>query len=65
MVSSQLDGIPGLGEARRTRLLKELGGVTAVKRATEEELKALPWLPDSVAQAVWDKIHVPSRRDPR
>jgi dihydrolipoamide dehydrogenase len=32
---------------------------------TEEELKALAWLPDSVGQAVWDKIHVPSRRDPR
>ena len=65
MTKSVLDDIPGLGEARRTRLLKELGGVTAVKRATEEELKALPWLPDSVGQAVWDKIHVPSRRDSR
>jgi excinuclease ABC subunit C len=65
MTKSVLDDIPGLGEARRARLIKELGGVTAVKRATEEELKALPWLPDSVGQAVWDKIHVPSRRDPR
>jgi hypothetical protein len=65
MTKSVLDDIPGLGEARRARLIKELGGVTAVKRATEEELKALAWLPDSVGQAVWDKIHVPSRRDPR
>jgi excinuclease ABC subunit C len=57
MTSSVLDGIPGLGESRRTRLVKELGGVAAVKRATIEELLALSWLPDSLAQAVWDKIH--------
>jgi excinuclease ABC subunit C len=65
MTTSVLDGIPGLGEARRSRLVKELGGVTAVKKATLEELQAISWLPDSVAQAVWDKIHSPSRRDLR
>ena len=65
MTTSVLDGISGLGEARRSRLVKELGGVTAVKKATIEELQALTWLPDSVAQAVWDKIHTPSRRDLR
>ncbi|MBU6330075.1 MAG: excinuclease ABC subunit UvrC [Acidobacteria bacterium] len=59
MTTSVLDGIPGLGEARRTRLLKELGGVTAVKRATLEELLALPWLPDTVGRAVFARIHSP------
>ncbi|HJR25985.1 MAG TPA: excinuclease ABC subunit UvrC [Acidimicrobiales bacterium] len=57
MTKSVLDDIPGLGEVRRKRLVKELGGVNAVKRATLEELQALPWLPDTVADAVHRKIH--------
>lgn len=57
MTGSVLDGISGLGEARKTRLLTELGGITAVRRATLEELQQLSWLPDTVAQAIWDKIH--------
>ncbi len=32
MTASVLDGIPGLGETRKKRLVKELGGVNAVKR---------------------------------
>ena len=57
MTTSVLDGIPGLGRVRKKRLVKELGGVRAVKEATLEELQALPWLPDDVARAVHDKIH--------
>jgi excinuclease ABC subunit C len=59
MTTSVLDGIPGLGEVRKKRLVKELGGVRAVKQATLEELTALPWLPASVAEAVHSKIHGP------
>ena len=34
-----------------------------VKQASLEELKALTWLPDKVAEAVHDKIHAaPARR---
>jgi excinuclease ABC subunit C len=61
MTVSVLDNIPGLGEVRKKRLTKELGGVNAVKRASLEELQALRWLPDAVAQAVHDKIHRPAR----
>src|SRR5690606_23136632 len=57
MTRSVLDDIRGLGPARRKRLTKELGGVTGVKRASLEELKALSWLPDEVAEAVYAKIH--------
>ena len=52
MTSSALDGIAGLGPARKARLTKELGGVKAVQRAQLHELKALPWLPDAVAENV-------------
>jgi excinuclease ABC subunit C len=60
MTTSVLDGIKGLGPTRRKRLTKELGGVAAVKAASVEELQALSWLPDDVAQAVYDKIHRPT-----
>ncbi len=57
MTVSALDGVPGLGPTRKTRLTKELGGVNKVKTASLDELRALPWLPDDVARAVYDKIH--------
>jgi excinuclease ABC subunit C len=57
MTKSVLDDIPGLGETRRKRLVKELGGVTAVKAASLESLLALSWMPDAVAHAVYDRIH--------
>lgn len=60
MTRSVLDDIPGLGEVRKQRLVKELGGVRAVKAAELEDLQALTWLPDSVAQAVYDKLHGPT-----
>jgi excinuclease ABC subunit C len=56
MTRSVLDGIPGLGPARTARLVKELGGVNAVRSASLEELMALPWLPDRVAVAVHDAV---------
>lgn len=57
MVSSALDGIAGLGEARRKRIIKAFGGVTAVKKASLEELQAQSWLPEEVAQAIFKKFH--------
>ena len=57
MTTSVLDGITGLGETRRKRLVKELGGIKAVKDASLEELLALTWLPDAVGVAVYLKVH--------
>jgi excinuclease ABC subunit C len=57
MTRSVLDGIPGLGPARKQRLLRELGGVNAVRRASLEDLQALSWLPDTVARAVFERTH--------
>ena len=59
MTTSVLDGIPGLGETRKKRLVKELGGVRKVQAATLEDLRALSWLPDAVADAVYEKLHDP------
>jgi excinuclease ABC subunit C len=57
MTKSVLDDVPGLGPVRRKRLLKELGGIRAVKTATLDEFKALSWLPDRVAEAVFEQLH--------
>jgi excinuclease ABC subunit C len=62
MTTSALDGIPGLGPARRARLVKEMGGVNAVKGASLEELLARSWLPDAVGLAVYDGLHQPGGR---
>ena len=55
MTKSVLDDIPGLGPTRKKRLVKEMGGVTAVRRAELSDLQALTWLPDNVAIAVYAK----------
>jgi len=60
MTVSSLDGIPGLGPTRKKRLVKELGGVAAVKAAPLEDLLALPWLPEAVARAVHTTLHAPA-----
>ncbi len=57
MTTSALDGIPGLGEVRQKKLVKALGGVNAVKRAELDDLKALSFLPDAVAEAVHARFH--------
>jgi excinuclease ABC subunit C len=57
MTRSVLEGVPGLGPARRTRLLREFGSLRALRAASLEELCALAWLPDAVAGAVYAHLH--------
>ena len=59
MTSSVLDGISGLGAKRKERLVKEMGGIRAVKSAGLDQFTALPWLPEAVAVAVFEKLHEP------
>lgn len=56
MTRSVLDDIPGLGPRRRARLIKELGGIRAVRRATLEQLQGLKWLPEAVTETLWAKL---------
>jgi excinuclease ABC subunit C len=59
MTKSVLDDVPGLGPTRRARLLKEHGSVKRLRSMTEEELVAIPWLPDKVGRAVFEQLHTP------
>ena len=57
MTRGALDGVAGLGPARRRRLVSELGGVKAVQAASLDDLLGLAWLPDAVAHAVYEHLH--------
>ncbi|MGI8661753.1 MAG: excinuclease ABC subunit UvrC [Acidimicrobiales bacterium] len=57
MTASVLDDVTGLGPTRRKRLLREHGSVKQLRALTIDDLKAHPWLPDAVAEAVFTKLH--------
>lgn len=57
MRTSILDGVVGLGATRKARLLSEFGGIAGIKLLNLEELRAISWLPDSVADAVFAQCH--------
>ncbi|MFK7918927.1 MAG: excinuclease ABC subunit UvrC [Ilumatobacter sp.] len=57
MTVSALDDIAGLGEVRKKKLVKEMGGVNKVKQASLETLKAHSFLPDAVAEAIHAKFN--------
>ena len=54
-IRSRLEGIPGLGEVRRKKLLQQFGTVKAVMQAELPELEAA--LPKAVALAVYERFH--------
>jgi len=57
MTRSALDDVPGLGPTRRARLLKEYGSVKRLRGLDEDELVAIPWLPEKVARALYAHLH--------
>jgi excinuclease ABC subunit C len=56
-LSSLLDKIPGIGAERRRSLLKHLGGLEGIMKATSEELAEAPGMNKTLAQQVWEHLH--------
>ncbi len=56
MVASVLDGVPGLGPARKKALMKKFGSVKRMREATLEELAATPGVPRQVAEDLYAVI---------
>ena len=52
MTTSQLDGIPGLGESRKKALLKHFGSVKRLRSAQEAEIMSVPGIGPSLASAI-------------
>ena len=51
-VESALDGLPGVGPARKKALIERFGSAAAVRRASVEELQAVPGITDSLARSI-------------
>lgn len=57
MTRSALDGIPGVGEARRKDLVRHFGSPRKVAQASVDEIAALPGFGPRLAKTVWDHLH--------
>jgi excinuclease ABC subunit C len=57
MKVSGLDGIAGLGAARKEKLMKVFGSIKSLREASVEEILAQSGLPPVVAQAVFNTLH--------
>ncbi|WP_022766698.1 excinuclease ABC subunit UvrC [Butyrivibrio sp. XPD2006] len=56
-VKSSLDDIPGIGPARRKALMKAFKSIEDIRQSSVEELAAVPEIPLSTAQQIYDFFH--------
>jgi excinuclease ABC subunit C len=56
MLESLLDEIPQLGEIRRAALLDRFGSVTAMRKASAEELAATPGIGATIAAIIYEHL---------
>jgi excinuclease ABC subunit C len=57
MTRSVLDEVPGIGPARKRRLLQHFGTPERFLQASREELEAVPGVPGKVAREVYEYVH--------
>ncbi len=57
MFTSQLEGIAGIGPARRTALLKHFGGIEGVKKASREQLAQAAGISGIYAERIFEALH--------
>ena len=55
-LGSALDGLPGVGEARRKALLRHFGGVAALRSATAEQIAEVPGFGPALAARVFEAL---------
>jgi excinuclease ABC subunit C len=51
-----LDGIPGVGPARKRRLLQQFGSVAGLRRAPFEDLAAVPGIGEHLARLIRERV---------
>ncbi len=56
-LASPLDGVPGVGPARKKALLKRFGSLARLQRAEPEEIAATPGVGPDIARAVYERLH--------
>jgi excinuclease ABC subunit C len=60
---SELDGVPGLGQARRATLLRHFGSVRKLTAASAQDIAELPGFGQRTAEAVYAALHQQDQRD--
>ncbi len=60
MTQSALDGVSGLGQTRRTALVKHFGSLAALRQADVEQISGVPGIGRMTAQSVHDALHPPA-----
>jgi excinuclease ABC subunit C len=56
--TSSLESIPGIGAKRRRELLRYFGGIQAMNRASLDELAKVPGISQSLAQRIFEALHM-------
>ncbi len=54
---SVLERIPGIGNKRRSNLLKHFGGLQGISRAGVEEIESVPGISSKLAQSIYYEFH--------
>jgi len=57
MFTSQLDGVAGIGPARRATLLRHFGGIEGVRKASRSQLAEAPGVSRKLAAIVFESLH--------
>ncbi|WP_199257021.1 excinuclease ABC subunit UvrC [Tomitella fengzijianii] len=63
MTASALDSIPGLGEVRRTALVRHFGSLARLREATVDEMTQVPGIGAGTARIIVDHLHGQSAAD--
>ncbi len=63
MTASALDGIPGLGETRRTALVRHFGSLARLRQATVDEMTQVPGIGAGTARTIAEHLHGDERAE--
>jgi excinuclease ABC subunit C len=55
-IASELDEIPGIGEARKKALLRHFGGLAKIKQATADEIAAVKGMSKKAATEIASRL---------
>ncbi|SHH06058.1 excinuclease ABC subunit C [Marisediminitalea aggregata] len=55
--TSTLESIPGIGAKRRQSLIKYMGGLQGLKKASKGEIASVPGISEELADIIYDHLH--------